>query len=78
MKMFTQILAFLAFVLCEAAYPPYAAPGDLQCVGTQLVDGPSVKASCPVYQPDKLYLCSLMDLNKCYANQNGNLVAQQE
>ncbi|KAK7911994.1 hypothetical protein PG985_014475 [Apiospora marii] len=82
MKMFTQILALLALVLCVAADdgPPYGAPGDLQCTNIQMADGPSVKASCPVYQPDKLYLCSIMmeqDLNHCYANQDGRLEARE-
>ncbi|KAK8079060.1 hypothetical protein PG994_002867 [Apiospora phragmitis] len=65
MKMFIQLLAFLALLLCVAAndvdgFPSYGAPGDKQCTDLQMVDGPGVKASCPTYQPDKLYLCSII------------------
>ncbi|KAK6836654.1 hypothetical protein PG989_006913 [Apiospora arundinis] len=83
MKLFAQALAFLSLLLGVAAiggdgFPPYGAPGDKQCIDIQMVDGLSVKAKCPTYQPDKLYLCSELDLNKCYANQNGVLTPRQD
>ncbi|KAK8063472.1 hypothetical protein PG996_008124 [Apiospora saccharicola] len=79
MKMFTQILALLALFLGVVVgdFPPYGSPGDLQCTDIQMGDDHSVKAKCPVYQPDKLYLCSQMDLNHCYANQDGRLEARE-
>ncbi|KAK8029948.1 hypothetical protein PG993_011239 [Apiospora rasikravindrae] len=79
MKMFVQLTSLLALVLCVAADdPPYGAPGDLQCLDIALIDGPTITASCPVADPGRIYLCSHMMINQCFANQDGYLVAREK
>ncbi|KAK7959564.1 uncharacterized protein PG986_004418 [Apiospora aurea] len=80
MKLFTQLLSLLELFLSVAAddTPPYGAPGGLQCRDIKLVDGPAIWASCPVnFNGTMIYLCGTMNINQCFANQDGFLAARE-
>ncbi|KAK6858483.1 hypothetical protein PG995_006182 [Apiospora arundinis] len=75
MKLFAQALAFLSLLLGVAAIGGDGFPSLRRPWRQAMHRHP---AKCPTYQPDKLYLCSELDLNKCYANQNGVLTPRQD
>ncbi|KAK7959565.1 uncharacterized protein PG986_004419 [Apiospora aurea] len=76
MKMFTQFLAMMALVMCAftADYPHYADPG--QCKTIQQWNGYSVIANCP--KDDGTWVCSILDLDKCYANNAGAITPRED
>ncbi|KAK8096693.1 hypothetical protein PG999_012637 [Apiospora kogelbergensis] len=75
MKVFTQLLAMLTLLMCAVAdFPHYADDG--QCETIQQWDKYSVIANCP--KPDKTWQCSILDLDKCYANNKGAITPRED
>ncbi|KAK8079059.1 hypothetical protein PG994_002866 [Apiospora phragmitis] len=87
MKMLIQFFAMLALLVCVFAddFPQYADPGQCETIQgkqRQLTSlsikqwsSYSVIANCP--KPDGTYQCSILDLDKCYANAAGAITPRE-